>query len=354
MNEALFWKAVRENDKRFDGLFITGVMTTGIFCRPSCPARLPKRENVVFFDDWKSAEKEGLRACLRCRPKDSGTVDPKVEAAVKACGIIDKNETADLKMLGGELNRSPAYVQKVFKEVIGVSPKKYADFRRLGEFKNGVRAGKDIVEAMYDAGFESSSRLYQDSNKKIGMTPGIYKKGGTGVTINYSVSNCGLGKLLVAATGRGICAVKIGDKSEKLVDELFEEFPNASLGEDPAILKHFVDAIVEALEGKRKILDLPVDIKATSFQMQVWEELRKIPFGETITYAELARRIGNEKSVRAVAGACAKNRVAIVIPCHRVIGSNGKLTGYRWGIELKRKILEAENPRKFSSPRLFT
>lgn len=352
-NESIFWNAVKNNDARFDGVFFTGVKTTGIYCRPSCGARLPKRENVTFFQRREEALNGGFRACLRCKPDEVGRPSEKTKTAVRIAELIDSEGTSDLKFLSSEVDMSPSHLQRLFKEIIGVSPRKFLEYKKLDGFRKGTREGKEVVDAMYDSGFESSSRLYEDSNKKMGMTPATYKKGGKDMTINYSVADCGLGKLLVAATPKGICAVKVSDNVAALTRELKEEFKNAIISHDSSLLKHFVDAVLGALEGKSSPIDLPLDLKATAFQMKVWEELRRIPFGETITYAELARRIGNEKSVRAVANACAKNSAAIVIPCHRVIGSDGSLRGYRWGLERKRKILQIENPEFMPERSLF-
>jgi AraC family transcriptional regulator of adaptative response/methylated-DNA-[protein]-cysteine methyltransferase len=354
MTNEIFWQAVKHNDKRFDGIFFTCVLTTKIFCRPSCSARLPKRKNVQFVKDIESAKTGGFRACLRCKPEMEYMVDPKVTNVTKAFEFIEETETADLKTLANELELSPSHIQRLFKEFIGVSPRKYLEFLKLNRFKGKIQSGSEIVDAMFESGFESSSRLYEKSNENIGMTPGVYKKGGKGMKINFTTTQSELGILLVAATGKGICSVKLGDDAVILADELKREFSNAAMTEDDSILKSFVDAITSSLAQKKQLPDLPLDIKATAFQMTVWEELRKIPFGKTITYAELARRIGNDKAVRAVANACARNSVAIVIPCHRVIGSDGAMRGYRWGIELKRKLLKSENLEVITQKDLFT
>jgi AraC family transcriptional regulator of adaptative response/methylated-DNA-[protein]-cysteine methyltransferase len=354
MTNEIFWQAVVHNDKRFDGVFFTCVRTTKIFCRPSCPARTPKRENVTFVHDVKEAVSDGYRACLRCKPEERFAVDPKIASVTRAFEYIEENEIADLKSLATELNLSPSHVQRLFKALIGVSPRKYLEFIKINKFKRDIQSGKEIIDAMFEAGFESSSRLYEKSNRKIGMTPGVYKKGGKGVTINYSTAECLLGTLLVAATDKGICSVKLGDDSAPLIDELETEFVNANIVADDSILKNFISVITSSLEQKRQIAGLPIDIEATSFQLRVWEELQNIPFGETITYAELARRIGNEKAVRAVAGACAKNSIALVIPCHRVIGSDGAMRGYRWGVERKRILLKSENPKIIAQDDLFS
>ena len=342
MNEELYWQAVRANDARFDGAFYLGVKTTGIYCRPSCRARTPKRENVAFFPTWSDAEKFGLRACLRCKPRSGEKVDPQVEKILKVCDLLGSEDPYSLEDLAGAVGLSPYHLQRSFKEIIGVSPKKYSEAKKMERFKSELRDGSDVTAAMYDAGFGSSSRLYEKASASMGMTPAAYKKGGQGVTINYSITDCELGRILVARTIKGLCNVAFADDDESLEENLRREYPNAEVVKDAKVLKGFVDEILKHLAGEKKRLDLPLDIQATAFQMKVWELLRKIPYGEKITYSQLAEQLGDRKKVRAVAQACANNRVAVVIPCHRVVGSNGKLTGYRWGIERKEKLLATE------------
>ena len=343
MESEVFWNAVKTNDTRFDGVFFLGVRTTGIYCRPSCRARLPKRENISFFPTWQAAEKSGLRACLRCRPKEHSFADPRVEKILKACEILDGDDPCSLDELAAAVGLSPYHLQRSFKEVIGVSPKKYSEAIRMKRFKEGLREGSDVVTAMYDSGFGSASRLYEKASETLGMTPAAYKKGGQGVAINYTITDCELGRILVARTIKGLCNVAFGDDDAELEQNLKSEYPRAEIVEDAAVLKTFVDEILKHLAGKKKQLDLPLDIQATAFQMQVWELLRKIPYGETVSYSQIAELLGDKKKVRAVARACANNRVAVVIPCHRVVGKNGNLAGYRWGIKRKEKLLEIEN-----------
>jgi len=342
MERELYWQAVRARDARFDGAFVFGVKTTGIFCRPSCGARRPKRENVEFFDGFDLAERSGFRACRRCRPKLENTTDPRVEAVLRACELLDEDTELSLADLSSELELSPAYFQRTFKELVGVSPKKYKETRRMERFKNEVKEGRDVTDAMYEAGYGSSSRLYETASEKLGMTPAVYKKGGQGMAIKYVVADSELGKILVARTKRGICSVTFGDSREDLIKDLKQEFPKAEIERGGDDLRSAVDAIIKYLAGKNKRLVLPLDLQATAFQMQVWELLRKIPYGETRSYGEIAEQLGDRKKVRAVAQACARNRVALVIPCHRVIGGDGKLSGYRWGLQRKKKLLEAE------------
>lgn len=342
METNVYWKAVETNDARFDGAFVFGVKTTGIFCKPSCSARKPKRENVEFFDEVERAERNGFRACLRCKPKLANAADPQVEMVLRACEMMDMDDQLSLNDLGAELGLSASHLQRTFKDILGISPKKYAEVKRLERFKREIKEGSDVVTAMYEAGYGSSSRLYEKASKNLGMTPAIYKKGGKGMNINYIITDCELGKLLVARTPRGICSVTFGDSVKELREGLAKEFPKAEIAEDEKDLKNAVDSITKYLQGKNKRLILPLDLQATAFQMQVWDFLKKIPYGETRSYSEVAESLGDKKKVRAVAQACAKNRVAVVIPCHRVVASNGKLSGYRWGVERKKALLEGE------------
>ena len=343
MENELFWQAVKANDARFDGAFFLGVRTTGIYCKPSCRARLPKRENVDFYATAGEAESRGFRACLRCKPQTVRSPDPQLEKILKACELIDAENTLSLDDLGTELELSPYHLQRSFKEIIGVSPKKYAEAKKMEKFKAEIREGSDVTTAMYDAGFGSSSRLYEKASENLGMTPKAYKSGGKGMTIEYTITDSELGRILVARTIKGLCSVAFADEDAVLTESLEKEFPNAEIVRDAAVLKEFVDEILKYLGGESKRLDLPLDIQATAFQMKVWELLRKIPYGETVSYSQIAERLGDRKKVRAVARACASNRIAIAIPCHRVIASDGKLSGYRWGINRKEKLLQRES-----------
>lgn len=342
METNIYWQAVETNDARFDGAFVFGVKTTGIFCKPSCRARKPKRENVEFFEGIERAEKSGFRACLRCKPKLASAADPQIEMVLRACELMKTNDQLSLDDLSAELDLSPSHFQRTFKEIIGISPKKYGEAKRLERFKNEIKDGSDVVTAMYEAGYGSSSRLYEKAAENLGMTPAIYKKGGKGMNINYIITDCELGKLLVARTPRGICSVTFGDSVTELRDGLKKEFPDAEIAEDSEKLKSAVEEILKYLAGKNKRFALHLDLLATAFQMQVWDFLRKIPYGETRSYSEVAEAIGDKKKVRAVAQACAKNRVAVVIPCHRVVASDGKPSGYRWGTERKKILLDTE------------
>ncbi len=341
METEIYWKAVQENDARLDGAFFYGVSSTGVYCRPSCRSRRPKRENVEFFADAREAEARGFRACLRCRPAEAET-SPQTRSILEACRLLETEDDLSLADLGARLNLSAAHLRKIFKDVTGVSPKKYAERLRLEKFKREVRSGAAVTEALYEAGFGSSSRLYEKSAERLGMTPKAYAKKGKSERIAYTVVRCELGLLLAARTAKGVCAVAFGDDETVLTNDLAEEFANALVARDDAGLRPQVDAILAHLDGGDKRLELPLDVRATAFQQRVWEELRKIPYGETAGYREIAERIGRPSAARAVASACASNPVALLIPCHRVVRAGGGLSGYRWGVERKKRILEKE------------
>ena len=337
------WRAVTTKNRDLDGVFFFGVRTTGIFCRPSCSSRQPKRENVSFFVTATDAANAGFRACLRCKPLEAVVSDPAPELIANAFRSLQNKEIefATVEDLATELNVSSGHLQKTFKNVLGVAPKEVLDMFRLENFKGSVR-GADVTTSLYDSGFGSSRSLYERAGERIGMTPAVYKKGGKGVAIRYTIADSPLGKLLVASTDKGICAVSFGDSEDELKRELEHEFFAAEINEDHKGLKSAVDSILRGLNGERTILALPLDVRGTAFQMRVWSELRKIPYGETRSYKEVAENIGDRNAVRAVARACATNPVALVTPCHRVVASDGKLAGYRWGIERKKALLENE------------
>ena len=348
MESEVLWQAVRNRDARFNGAFVFGVRTTGVFCKPSCTARAAKRENVVFFDATAEARNAGFRAWLRCKPESAKTVDPQVETVLKACELLDTNDEISIDAVADELGLSTSHFQRTFKEIMGVSPKKYAEAKKMERFKNELRSGSDVTTAMYEAGYGSSRGLYEKASSGLGMTPATYKKGGTGMKISFVVTDCELGKLLVARTSRGVCSVTLGDSYDVLVAGLGKEFPHAEIAQDAkedAELGKAVDAILEYMAGRQRRLILPLDLQATAFQLQVWEFLQKIPYGQTRSYSEVAEALGDKKKVRAVAQACARNRVAMIIPCHRVVASTGELAGYRWGVERKKKLLAKEKSR---------
>lgn len=337
------WQAVLARDARCDGRFVFGVRSTGVYCRPSCPARRPRRENVVFFPLPEAAEHAGFRSCRRCRPRDAA-LDPRVGWVRRLCRHIEASPEGPLTLraLAGEAGMSPHHLQRTFKRVMGITPRQYADACRLATLKARLKKGKAVTEAIYEAGYGSSSRLYERAPAQLGMTPATYRRGGRGMRIAYATVDSPLGRLLVAATERGISAVCLGDSDATLEAALRQEYPAAEVSRDESRLGQWVEAILRYLEGREPHLDLPVDVQATAFQWRVWQELRAIPPGRTRSYGEIARRLGQPTAARAVARACATNPVALVIPCHRVVGESGALTGYRWGVERKRKLLEAE------------
>ena len=340
------WQAVASKNRELDGVFYFGVKTTGIFCRPSCSSRRPRRENVSFFITPNDAKSAGFRACLRCKPLEAEIQEPGSELIANAFRFL-KNpglEFATVEDLANELKVSSGYLQKTFKNVLGVSPKEIMDMFRLSNFKTGVR-GSDVTTSLYESGFGSSRSLYEKAGERIGMTPAVYKKGGAGVSIGYTIADSPLGKLLVASTGKGICAVSFGDNEDELKRELEQEFFAAQINEDGKALNDAVESILRGLNGERSILALPLDVRGTAFQMRVWSELRKIPYGQTRSYKVVAQNIGDPNAVRAVARACATNPVALITPCHRVVASDGKLAGYRWGIERKKQLLEKERSK---------
>ncbi len=339
------WQAVMAKDSRFDGSFVFAVSSTKIYCRPSCPSRRPRRERVSYFRLPEAAEQAGFRACRRCHPKRTTSTDPQIEMVQRACRYIETQDETSVTLadLGEYIGISAFHLQRVFKKVMGITPRQYADARRIGKFKTRVRESGSVAGAMYDAGFSSSSRLYARAPAELGMTPATYGRGGRGATINYTIARCSLGRLLVAATERGVCAVKLGDSDAALAADLTREYPSAKIHRADSMLSEPVDKLLNYLSGKQPDLQLPLDIQATAFQWQVWENLRAIPYGETRSYGEVAKAMGRPTAVRAVARACATNPVALVIPCHRVIREDQSLSGYRWGLERKGDLIKKES-----------
>jgi AraC family transcriptional regulator of adaptative response/methylated-DNA-[protein]-cysteine methyltransferase len=340
----IFWDAVLSRDARFDGQFVFAVHTTKIFCRPSCPARRPRRDRVSFFALPEAAAQAGFRACKRCLPQQASLLDPQVEMVQRVCRLIETSldEMPGLETLSAEVGLSSFHLQRTFKNVMGISPREYAEAIRMSRFRSGVRSGDSVTNAMYDAGYGSSSRLYERANSELGMTPATYGRGGKEVAIDYATSESPLGFLLVAATSKGICAVRLGDSIRQLESDLKSEYAAAEIRKSEGILDSALREIVAHLEGRQPKLSLPLDIRSTAFQRQVWQALQAIPYGATRSYGEVAKAIGQPKAVRAVARACATNPVALVIPCHRVIREDTSLGGYRWGIERKKKLLANE------------
>jgi AraC family transcriptional regulator of adaptative response/methylated-DNA-[protein]-cysteine methyltransferase len=353
LNDDARWIAVVEHDRGADGLFVYAVQSTGVYCRPSCPSRRPRRDRVVFFETPAAARDGGFRACLRCKPDTTAAIaDPWVEKIRRACVYLSNVEGHPaLATLAARLGGSPYHLQRNFKRLVGVTPREYAEACRLGKVKRTLRQADDITGAMLDAGYGSSSRFYERAVPKLGMAPSVYKRGGAGMHIQYTIvqsPNGALGRLLIAATPRGICAVAMGASDAELARALHREYPAATItaDADAGALAQWANAIVAHLAGREPRLDLPLDVQATAFQWQVWQALAAIPYGETRTYSEVARLIGRPRAVRAVARACATNPVALAIPCHRVLPKAGDTGGYRWGVARKKALLAQERHRR--------
>ncbi|HEY3992234.1 MAG TPA: bifunctional DNA-binding transcriptional regulator/O6-methylguanine-DNA methyltransferase Ada [Ktedonobacteraceae bacterium] len=343
MYEETYWQAVLERDSQANGRFVYGVRSTGIYCKPSCPSRKPGRSQVVFFPEPAEAEEAGFRACRRCQPQ-TGEQDAQLELVQRACRYIEDHldETLRLEQLGAELGLSQAYAQRLFKRVIGISPRQYAEAQRLECIKSQLKGGASVTRTLYNVGYSSSSRLYERAPGQLGMTPTTYKRGGAGMAIAYAIIDSPLGRLLVAATEQGICRVGLADNDAVLEETLRLEYPAAELYQDSERLRPWLEEVIQHLAGEQPHLNLPLDIRATAFQWRVWEELRAIPYGQTRSYSEIARAIGQPEARRAVAQACKQNPVALIIPCHRVVRGDGSLGGYRWGAERKQRLLAQE------------
>jgi AraC family transcriptional regulator, regulatory protein of adaptative response / methylated-DNA-[protein]-cysteine methyltransferase len=334
------WQQVMARDARQDGRFVFAVRTTGIYCRPSCPSRRPRRDSVEFFANPNDAERAGYRACLRCKPTE---VSAQAQYVMRARQLLDESEgVMTLAELSERVGLSPFHLQRLFKRATGLSPREYQSAQRMQHVKSGLRKGDDVTTALYDAGFGSPSRLYEKAPQQLGMTPGEYRRGGSGATIHYALIPTPLGRMLLAATDRGLCAVRFGESVAALEQELRAEFHSAQLRRDEGLMKPYVESLVSAIRGDNSPIDLPLDLRATAFQQKVWDILRRIPRGETRSYTEVARELGEPRAVRAVARACASNPVALAIPCHRVVRSDGQLAGYRWGVDRKKKLLQSE------------
>ncbi len=337
------WAAVQRRDRDADGRFYYSVRSTGVYCRPSCPSRGALRANVAFHASPADAEAAGFRACRRCEPNLPPLAERQAAAVARACRLIDEAEEApSLDSLADAVGLSRFHFHRLFKAHTGITPKAYAAARRTARLQQGLAGAPSVTDALYDAGFGSSGRFYEASAGALGMLPARYRAGGQGETIRFAVAGCSLGAILVASTAQGICAILIGDEPEPLVHDLEARFPQAELiGAEPEF-EAVVAQVVAFVEAPRIGLDLPLDVRGTAFQRRVWEALRAIPAGVTVSYAELAERIGMPTGARAVASACAANPVAVAIPCHRVVRTGGGLSGYRWGIERKRTLLERE------------
>ena len=349
--DAVRWRAVQARDREADGAFFYSVKSTGVFCRPSCPARQARRENVAFHTTAAEAEAAGFRACLRCRPLASVDLDASARKMIELSGYIRAHagETLSLQRLAAIADLSPYHLQRSFKATLGVTPKQFQSALRLERLKSRLRTDDSVAGAIFDSGFGSTSRVYELVDGRLGMTPSSYRAGGAGETIHYAFRRTAFGLLMMAATDRGVCAVRFGDHEAALIQELEAEYPRAALTPVPAEAEPLLEAWIAALDahlsegGPRP--DLPLDLRGTAFQIRVWEFLLKIREGEVVSYAELAAGIDAPKAVRAAASACAANRIAVLVPCHRVLRGDGSLGGYRWGMERKRALIEAERRR---------
>jgi AraC family transcriptional regulator of adaptative response/methylated-DNA-[protein]-cysteine methyltransferase len=346
-SDASRWSAVGSRDRTSDGSFVYAVSSTGVYCRPSCPSRRPRRDRVSFFDTPHEARAAGFRACKRCRPDSTApAIDPWIDRVRRACVYLANVEGhPSLAMLARRLGGSPYHLQRNFKRLAGVTPREYADACRLRKVKRHLRDGTDVTGAMLDAGYGSASRFYERAVPKLGMAPTEYRRGGAGLRVRFAIvdsPNAALGRLLVAATDRGVCAVAMAASDGDLMERLAHEYPAATVIADPGALADWTRAIVAHLAGRQPRLELPLAVQATAFQWRVWQALAAIPYGETRTYSDVATAIGRPRAVRAVARACASNPVALAIPCHRVVPAAGGVGGYRWGAERKQALLARE------------
>jgi AraC family transcriptional regulator of adaptative response/methylated-DNA-[protein]-cysteine methyltransferase len=347
------WQAVTERDAAQDGAFFYGVRTTGVFCRPNCRSRLPKRENVAFFATIAEAERAGLRACKRCRPSERSQVEAQLAAVAKACELLRASDSPPtLEALSAAVAVSPFHFHRLFKQVTGVTPREYARAAKVDRFTDALDAGKPVTEAAYGAGLGSSSRVHAVSDAGLGMTPRARRSKGKGERIRFATAKSALGFVLVAATERGICAAELGDSRESLERALRERFTAADVREDASALRAWLGQIVAHIASPGLELELPLDARGTAFQATVWRALRRVPLGRTATYSELAAALGRPSAVRAVAQACASNPVALLVPCHRAVRKNGELGGYRWGVERKRALLARERDAAAGAPKL--
>jgi|SRR5579864_266975 len=341
--DELRWNAVVERDRRADGAFFYGVKTTGVYCGPTCSSRVPNRENVTFFLTREAAERAGYRACKRCKPGESAAGTPSYRAVIRACKLIEQaEEMPALNELADSVGFSPYHFHRLFKRVVGVTPKGYASTVRVRRLRHALLEGRPVTSAIFSAGFGSNSRCYDGAAAMLGMTPTKYKNGAAGLLIRFAVTKCYLGWLLVAATEKGICVIDFGDTPDILQKRLLARFPKARLEEGDAEFSAWITRILAFLETPDRGLDLPLDIQGTAFQQRVWKALQAIPAGSVMTYSEIAERLGSASRARAVARACASNSLALAIPCHRVVRSDGKPSGYRWGFARKQTLLERE------------
>jgi AraC family transcriptional regulator of adaptative response/methylated-DNA-[protein]-cysteine methyltransferase len=337
------WAAIVAHDGAYDGRFYYSVDTTGIYCRPSCPSRRPNRANVRFHKTATDAEHAGFRACKRCKPNQSSLHQEHTAKVAQACQLIEQSEDAPkLGELAEAVGLSPYHFHRIFKSVAGLTPKAYATAHRHKRVRDKLSEGATVTKAIYDAGYNSNGRFYATASDVLGMAPGKFRAGGVDTAIRFAIGACSLGSVLVAASDKGVCAILLGDDPEALLHDLEERFPRAELIGGDAAFEQLAARVIGFVEAPQTGLDLPLDARGTAFQHRVWQALRDIPAGSTASYTEIARRIGSPKSVRAVASACAANPLAVAIPCHRVVRKDGDLSGYRWGVERKRILLDRE------------
>jgi AraC family transcriptional regulator of adaptative response/methylated-DNA-[protein]-cysteine methyltransferase len=340
------WPAVAARDRNADGRFVYAVKTTGVYCRPSCAARAARPENVVFLDSGEAARRAGYRPCKRCKPDAPPLAQQHAALVAQLCRHIESAEQPPtLEQLAQQAGMSPYHLHRVFKAVTGLTPKAYAAAHRAGRVRRELDRAGSVTQAIYDAGYNSSGRFYEESTEVLGMTPTAYRAGGADTEIRFAIGQCSLGSILVAQSKRGVCAIALGDDPNELARGLQQRFPHAVLIGGDAEFERLVARVVGLVEAPRVGLDLPLDVRGTAFQQRVWQALRAIPPGRTASYAEIASRIGAPKAVRAVAQACGANPLAVAIPCHRVVRHDGALSGYRWGVERKRALLEREGSK---------
>lgn len=344
LDENVLWNAVLERAAGWDGVFVYGVTSTRIYCRPTCPSRRPRRDRARFFAHGDLARAEGFRPCRRCRPQEASTSTPALDRIRGVAHAIAarKGARVSLAALARASGIGQHQLLRSFKRALGITPREYADACRTGCLKSALKSGRGIADAGYAAGYGSGSRVYERAPSTLGMTPARYAAGGKGESVRYAIARSSIGHVLVASTDRGICAVTLGDSAEALSRDLAVEFPGAHVERDEAALAPAVSAVVDSIEKRAPDPRLPLDVRATAFQQRVWKELQRIPRGRTRTYREIAERIGRPAAARAVARACASNPVALVVPCHRVVRADGSTSGYRWGSDRKKRLLEGE------------
>lgn len=340
------WRAIEHRDTKADGSFFYSVRTTGVYCYPSCPARLPRPENVAFHSTPEAAEAAGFRPCKRCKPREAPRERRRAALVESLCRMIEASEEElSLQQLADGVNLSPSYVQRTFKAVSGISPKQYWIARRREKMQSTLRDASTVTEAVYAAGFGSAARFYDESTSVLGMTPRNYRAGGSGKTITFAIASTSLGAVLVAATDRGVCSILLGDDPQELIRDLERRFPTAELAGAKPSFDRLVALVVGLVENPSEHKHIPLDIQGTAFQQRVWAALMQVPPGSTVSYAELAAKIGDPRAARAVARACASNPIALAVPCHRVVRQDGGVSGYRWGVERKRELLRREQKR---------